>query len=231
MRKYSILAVLAVVLTVIHAPCVRAAEEPAVPIVAEAALKRLFDGNERYTKGLPTAFKKADTAARQSLSHWQKPSAVILTCMDSRVPPEIIFDQTLGDIFAVRVAGNVLDPLTIGSIEFVVQHFDTPLVVVLGHERCGALTAAIENSTKPAGHSGVILKALEPAVNRARKEVAGKDKAALIEIAIDENIKLVTAALREQPFLAGRIKESKLLIIGAKYDLDDGKVTIMVPEK
>lgn len=227
MRFFSLWPMFAVLSFPLFVSSVRADQDPSGPTAGQAALDALLKGNERYTQGQPSACSKAGPALRETVSHSQKPSAVILTCMDSRLPPEIVFDQSLGDVFAVRVAGNVLDPMTAGSIEFVVQRFDTPLVVVLGHERCGAATALVDGSVKPEGQSGIILKALEPAWKAIAGKTAGKDRSEVVEMVTDENVAMVTAALAKRPFLARRVKEGRLEIVGAKYDLDDGQVTLL----
>jgi carbonic anhydrase len=192
------------------------------------ALQKLLEGNLRYLSGQMTAQKLSDQATRQSLAKGQKPYAVILSCSDSRVPPEIIFDKGLGEIFVVRVAGNVPDPIILGSIEYAVEHLGSPLIVVLGHKRCGAVTAALEAKGVPEGNVGAILKALAPAVALAKKEAKGKDRPELVETAIDDNVKLVCASLTKQSkVLRHAVEEGKVRIVGAKYDLDDGVVKIM----
>jgi carbonic anhydrase len=226
MRFFSLSPMIAMLVLPLLASAARADQAAKGPTAGQAAIEALLKGNQRYVRGQPAACSKAGSA-REAVSHAQKPSAVILTCMDSRVPPEIVFDQTVGDVFAVRVAGNVLDPMTAGSIEFVVQRFDTPLVVVLGHERCGAATALVGGSVKPEGDSGIILKALEPAWKAIKSKTTGRSPSEVIEMLTDENIGMVTAALAKRPFLAKRIKEGRLEIVGAKYDLDDGAVTLL----
>jgi len=119
------------------------------------------------------------------------------SCSDSRVPPEIIFDKGLGEIFVVRVAGNVLDPVVLGSIEYAAEHLGSPLVMVLGHERCGAVTAAVDAKGKPEGNIGAIIKNIAPAVKQAKNEYKGKDKAELVETAINDNAKTSCGKHRE----------------------------------
>lgn len=207
---------------------IRAAEPPAAGVTPDEALQKLVEGNKRYVAGAMTKITHCDEAARQSVAKSQKPFAIILSCSDSRVPPEIIFDQGLGDIFVVRVAGNVPDPVTIGSIEYAAEYLGSPLVLVLGHERCGAVTAAVDAKGEPEGNIGAIVKRILPAVEEARSQVKGKDKAELVETAISDNAILVAKSLtRQAPVLRRLVKEGKLKIAVGKYDLDDGKVTIL----
>lgn len=195
---------------------------------ADQALQQLMEGNKRFVDQQMTGQKLSDAKARQSLATGQKPYAVILTCSDSRVPPEIIFDKGLGEIFVIRVAGNVPDPIVLGSIEYAAEHIGSPLVMVLGHERCGAVTAAVDAKGKPEGNIGAIVKTIAPAVKQARKTYTGKDKAQLVETAVDANARLVAANLTKQSsVLKHLVKEGKLTIVTAKYDLDDGTVTLM----
>ncbi len=202
-------------------------------VTADEALQKLVEGNKRYVESKMNACTETTTAAREKLAKGQKPYAVILSCSDSRVPPEIIFDKSLGEIFVVRVAGNVPDPVVLGSIEYAAEHLGSPLVMVLGHERCGAVTAAVDAKGKAEGNIGAIVKTIAPAVKKAKKECKDckacdlKDKAKLVECAIDENTKMVAANLTKQsPILRHLVKEGKLKIVAAKYDLDDGKVTM-----
>jgi carbonic anhydrase len=193
----------------------------------DAALKELAEGNARYVANKMTAGKRADAARRAELAGKQAPYAIVLSCSDSRVPPEIIFDKGLGELFVVRVAGNVPDPVVLGSVEYAAEHLQSPLVVVLGHERCGAVTATVESKGKAPGSIGAIVKTIEPAVAKAKKTCASQEKATLVECAIDANVKQGQALLTEKsPILKHLVAEGKLRIVGAKYDLDDGKVTL-----
>ena len=142
-----------------------------------------------------TIRERSAPSIRETLSTGQKPYAIILSCSDSRVPPEIIFDKGLGEIFVVRVAGNIPDPVILGSIEYAAEHFGCPLIMVLGHNRCGAVTAAVESQGHPHGNIGAIIKTITPAVKQARKDARGAGKSDLVESAIDNNIKLVAKSL------------------------------------
>jgi carbonic anhydrase len=197
-------------------------------VTADEALQKLLDGNKRYVESKMNACGESNGAAREKLSKSQKPYAIILSCSDSRVPPEIIFDKGLGEIFVVRVAGNVPDPVVLGSIEYAAEHLGSLLVMVLGHERCGAVTAAVDAKGKPEGNIGAIIKNISPAVKQAKKEYQGKDKAELVETAINDNVKLVAANIvKQSPVMKKLVGEAKVKIVAAKYDLDDGNVTLM----
>jgi carbonic anhydrase len=189
---------------------------------ANEALKRLLDGNKNYVSNQTVK----DT--RQALAAGQRPYAIILSCSDSRVPPEIIFDKELGEIFVVRVAGNIPDPIVIGSIEYAAEHFGSPLIMVLGHNRCGAVTAAVEATGHENGNIGAIIKTISPAVELARKETKGADKSQLVEAAVDMNIRQTAKSLVEQsPAIRSLVDSGKLKIVMAKYDLDDGTVKLL----
>lgn len=194
----------------------------------DQALQKLMDGNRRYVENRLTLPKGSDAPARGKLAKGQAPYAIVLSCSDSRVPPEIVFDQGLGEIFVVRVAGNVPDPIVLGSIEYGAEHLKSPLIVVLGHERCGAVTAAVEAEGSPEGNIGAILKAIAPAVAQARKEATGKDKAILVETAVVDNVKRVAESLtHDSPVLHELAREGKVRIVPAEYSLDTGKVVLL----
>jgi carbonic anhydrase len=198
-------------------------------ITDDEALQRLLEGNQRYLTHHMTGQKLVDAATRNALLKGQSPYAIILSCSDSRVPPEIIFDKGLGEIFVVRVAGNIPDPIVLGSIEYAVDHLGSPLIMVLGHSRCGAVTTAVDARGKaPEGNIGAIIRTIAPAVSLAEKETDGKEKAELVETAIDCNIKLVCSSLVEQSrVIKGLADAGKVRIVGAKYDLEGGKVRLL----
>lgn len=200
-------------------------------LTADEALKRLQEGNQRYVENQLTGQKLCDLSAREAVAKGQKPYAIILSCADSRVPPEIIFDKGLGEVFVVRVAGNVADPVVLGSIEYAVEHLGAPLILVLGHERCGAVTATVDAHGKPEGNVGAILKRISPAVQKARKGFTGA-KEQLVEHAIDANVAQVAADLTKQSSLLKKLAAAgKIKIVGGKYDLDDGKVAFFPVKK
>lgn len=197
-------------------------------VSADDALQKLMDGNKRYVESKLGACAASDATAREKLARSQHPYAVILSCSDSRVPPELIFDQSLGEIFVVRVAGNVADPIVLGSIEYAVEHLGSPLVMVLGHERCGAVTAAVNAKGKPEGNIGAIVKAIAPSAKKAKEIAKGKTNEDIVECAVTVNAKSVAGDLtKRSKLLAEQVKEGKLKIVAAKYDLDDGKVSLL----
>jgi carbonic anhydrase len=212
-----------------------AAESSLTP---DEALQKLMEGNKHYVANQMTAAKLSGQTTRTSLSKSQKPYAVILSCSDSRVPPEIIFDKGLGEIFVIRVAGNVPDPIVLGSIEYAAEHLGSPLIMVLGHERCGAVTATVESKGKSTGSPNIdaIAKVIEPSVKRAlknceackgEKKCAETKKSELVECAINANTKHIAASLpATSKIIKHLIEEKKLKIVAAKYDLDDGVVTL-----
>ncbi len=204
----------------------------------DEALQKLVDGNKRYVENQMTGTKLSDPATRTGLAKSQKPYAIILTCSDSRVPPEIVFDKGLGEIFVVRVAGNIPDPVVLGSIEYAAEHLGSPLVMVLGHERCGAVAATVGAKGKSTGSANIdaIVKAIAPNVKNAAKgcdackgeaKCADTKKDAFVECVVDANAKTVAAGLtKKSKILKHLVDAKKLKIVAAKYDLDDGAVTL-----
>jgi len=216
------------------------ATSTAAPAVSpDEALQKLMDGNQRYVDNQMTGAKLCDLSTRSSLAKSQHPYAIILTCSDSRVPPEIIFDKGLGEVFVIRVAGNVPDPIVLGSIEYAAEHLGSPLVMVLGHERCGAVTAAVDAKGKSTGSKNIdaIVHGIAPAVKAAAKDCdvcKGEKKCAetkkneFVECAVSTNAKMVAAGLTKQSeILKHLLQAKKIKIVAAKYDLDDGKVTLL----
>jgi carbonic anhydrase len=192
------------------------AGDSTVPSVsADEALNRLKAGNERFANnkvsaGKPVAARRAETAQAQH------PFAIIVGCADSRTAPEIIFDQNIGDLFVIRTAGNLVDDYALGSIEYAVEHLGTRLIVVLGHERCGAVTAALSGGSAP-GHINSLVRDIQPAVAASR----GKEGDALTN-AIHENDAEVAAKIRKQAEL-GEVA-AQVRVVEGYYDLDTGKV-------
>lgn len=191
-----------------------------VHLKAGDSLKILKAGNARFVES-KLIHPNQSLERRNELVAGQAPKAVVISCSDSRVPPELVFDQGLGDLFVVRVAGNILNNENIGSVEYAVEHTGAPLVVVLGHKKCGAVAAAVKGGDIP-GHIKSITDAIEPAVREAKK-TAGKGDVA--EKAAHINVENVVRALKtSQPILAEELKEGDVKIVGAYYDLDSGKV-------
>ncbi len=199
---------------------VEAAGPTAPPVTAAEALRRLRDGNRRAVEGRYTIFK---TLASQRIrsAPAQRPFAVLLSCSDSRVPVELVFDHGIGELFVVRVAGNTYDDLVEGSIEYAVEHLHVPLLVVLGHERCGAVAAAIESveTGQPApGHIDSLLVQIRPIVRRLRK------RPDLLAAAVEGNVRGVLAHLRGDDQLREHVAGGELTAVGAIYSLDTGRV-------
>ncbi len=189
---------------------------------AADAQKLLEEGNQRYVSDQVLNQDLSKAKLENLATKGQKPFAVVVTCSDSRVPPELIFDQGLGDIFVVRVAGNVLDPVGMGSVEYGVEHLKTPLLVIMGHEKCGAVKATVDGGEAP-GSIGAIVEKIKPLVDKAK--AAGATGDALYEKVTDENIQAVIAAVEKSPVVEELVKEGHLKIVGAKYHLATGEVT------
>jgi carbonic anhydrase len=201
------------------------AEEPANNLTANQALKKLMDGNARFVAA--NAAQPTGAAAlkrRAELVNGQKPFAVIVSCSDSRVPPELIFDQGLGDIFVIRTAGEVVDAVAMGSIEYAIEHLGTPLIVVLGHESCGAVAAAVSHANEP-GHIPDVLKAIEPAV----AETKGKPGDPVDNAVRAQALDVVKQLKSTGPIIAERVQSGKVTVVGARYDLHTGKVELLKP--
>jgi carbonic anhydrase len=196
---------------------------------ATEALKRLQDGNRRFAAGVNESGGYLTRSTHQDLLEGQNPFAVILGCSDSRAPVEMVFDQGLGDLFVIRIAGNIVAPSQIGSVEFAVEKFGTPLVVVMGHTLCGAVEATIEDILQPGEtrsrnlHS--IVSRIRPAVESLLEGGLGSDSAALKDKVIRANVRAGTNGLRHgSEILERRVLNSDLLIVGAEYSLETGIV-------
>jgi carbonic anhydrase len=157
----------------------------------------------------------------RAIAAGQHPFAIILGCADSRVPPEIIFDQGLGDLFVIRVAGNILDDAILGSIEYAVEELGTALVLVLGHERCGAVAATVKHA-EVVGHISTLINAIQPAVDRAKNKPGD-----LLDNAVRANIELVVAQLKSSMPVADLVLKNKLTVVGAQYNLKCGSVDLI----
>ena len=190
-------------------------------MTSEQATKMLMDGNARFVSGNLTHPDQSAERRAEVLSA-QHPFAIVVTCSDSRVPPEVIFDQGIGDIFVIRTAGEVMDNATLGSIEYGVEHLNVPLVVVLGHDSCGAVKAVVSGGEAP-GHIGNLVEAIMPSVEKA-KSMKGGD---LLNNSIDVNTASIVEGLKStEPILSKAVKEGKLKVIGARYHLDNGEVEL-----
>jgi carbonic anhydrase len=183
--------------------------------------QRLMEGNMRFVQGLFQGRNLLDL--RRTLARGQQPEAAVLSCSDSRVPAEIIFDQSLGDLFVVRTAGLVLDPTSIGSLEYAVAHLHVPLLVIKGHESCGAVTAAVEHPDATEGNIGSIITQIAPAVAQARQ--AGNNGHDLVEAATDIHLKYLEETLVQvSPIIREAIDAGRLEVVVAKYFLHAGQV-------
>jgi carbonic anhydrase len=189
----------------------------------DEALERLMQGNARFVSGhLTHAGPEEIAEARSSVSKGQSPFAVIVGCSDSRVGPEIVFDQGLGDLFVVRTAGEVVDSAALGSVEYAVEHLGSSLIVVLGHESCGAVAAAVAEAKAP-GHIAAVLEAIEPAVKQTKGNPGDPVENAVRAQALDVAKQLQGA----EPILSERVQSGKLKIVAARYDLSTGKVELL----
>jgi carbonic anhydrase len=203
-----------------------AASEENSEITAEQALQKLMDGNARFVSG-NVEHPNQSAERRAEVVSGQHPFAIIVGCSDSRVPPEIIFDQGIGDIFVIRTAGQVIDNAALASIEYGAEHLGVPLVVVLGHDSCGAVKAAVEGGEAP-GHIGYLVEAISPAVDEAAKQDANEaSEEEVLDAAIDINVENIVDQLKtSKPVLSELVKEGRLTIVGARYHLDSGEVEI-----
>jgi carbonic anhydrase len=194
--------------------------EHAPAMSAEQALKLLLEGNQRFIAG-KMEHPNQTPARRVEVAKGQHPFAAVLTCSDSRTGPEVVFDRGLGDIFVVRVAGNVADQVVIESLDYSVKHLGVRVVMILGHRRCGAVTAAVEGHEEP-GDVGPMLTELRPAVEASKGEPGDP-----VENAVRENVKLVVKKLATSEELAAMVKSGELKIVGGVYDLDTGKIEML----
>jgi carbonic anhydrase len=198
-------------------------------MTARDALERLREGNRRFAKDLRSLEVLPSHARRADLLGGQRPFAIVLGCSDSRVPAEIVFDQGLGDLFVIRVAGNIVAPSQVGSVEFAATRFGSPLVVVLGQSRCGAIEATLEELRQPAGSQSRNLRSI---VNRVRPSVEAllatelrNDPEALAREAVSANVRASVDHLRHgSPILEELAASGALRIVGAEYSLETGLV-------
>ncbi|SPD75394.1 Carbonic anhydrase [uncultured Desulfobacterium sp.] len=188
---------------------------------AKDARQRLLDGNKRYV-GAQMTHPNQTSERRQEVSNGQHPFAVVISCSDSRVPPEVLFDQGLGDIFVIRLAGNIVNDAALGSIEYAVEHLGVGYIMVLGHEKCGAVEATVKGGEAP-GHIGALTGAIQPAVDKA-KGLSGD----LVDNAVRINAIMVVRQLKTSaPILEEKVKKGELVIEGGRYDFDDGVVEML----
>lgn len=195
---------------------------------AREALQRLREGNQRFMNDV----RKVDASfsmRRAALVDRQFPFAIVLGCSDSRVPAELVFDQGVGDLFVIRVAGNIVAPSQVGSVEFAAERFGTRLVVVMGHTRCGAVAATLEamEAGRPTASANLmsIVERVRPAVETVREASPGSDRESVLRAATRANVRLAAEHLRHGSAVLERlIQEHGLLVIGAEYDVESGRV-------
>lgn len=200
-----------------------------VVVGARQALERLREGNLRFCQGRGGGHQAASLARRTELVGGQEPLAIVLGCSDSRVPAEIVFDQGLGDLFVIRVAGNVIAPSLIGSVEFAAERFGTRLVVVLGHSQCGAVMATLEELRRAGGshspHFRSIVDRIRPALEGLLQGAREGDEGSLVADAVRANVRASTNQLRHGSDVLERLIEDEgLMVVGAEYSLESGEV-------
>jgi len=198
-------------------------------ISADEALQRLREGNLRFVSESRNGGDRAGESRRRKVAVAQNPFAIILGCSDSRVPAEIVFDQGLGDLFVIRVAGNIIAPSLVGSVEFAAARFGTPLVVVLGHTQCGAIAATVEELTQPGGPQSPnllsIVNRVRPAVEPLMATNLRHDLVALRREAVRANIRISASHLRHgSDLLEDLIEKNGFRVVGAEYSLETGVV-------
>jgi carbonic anhydrase len=194
-------------------------------LTADQALQRLLAGNQRFVESR-TLRPRQSAERRKKVAAGQHPIAIVFGCADSRVPPEVIFDQGLGDLFVVREAGQVAEEATLASMEYAIEHLHAPLLMVLGHSKCGAVQAAADvvlKGSKPPGHLTRLTEAIKPAVEKVRGMEGD-----LLALAVKENVRRIVGQLgTSQPVLAESIQQKHVRIVGAHYDLQTGRVELV----
>ena len=193
---------------------------------ADEALARLKDGNERFVSGR-ARFPTVQKEVLAELAKGQQPYATVLGCSDSRVPPELLFDAGFGDLFVIRVAGNVLGPSIKGTLQYAGTHLHTPLFVVLGHEGCGAVEAAIAEKFHSARHRSriaLLLKYIDPALDHLDPSLA---PAALLHAAVEANVRWTVREVAESPEGKARVAKGNVKLVGAVYDIATGRVRFL----
>jgi carbonic anhydrase len=227
MKKISLFMLMLVMVAALAAPAWASTAAPGIS--ADEALRLLKEGNTRYTEG-KLQHPRQDGARRGlTAAQGQHPLAVVLTCSDSRVPPEIIFDQGIGDLFVVRVAGNVAATDEIGSMEYAVDHLAAPVVVVLGHSQCGAVSAVLDDA-KMTPNLANLVEPIKPAVDKAREANPQAAKDVLLKAAITDNVwQAIEDMLRLSPLIREKVRDGQTRVVGALYDLDSGQVTWLGP--
>ncbi len=227
MKRISLLMLIVIVAAALAAPALATSAGPGIP--PDEALRILKEGNARYVDGKLQHPHQGPERRALTSGQGQHPLAAVLTCSDSRVPPEIIFDQGIGDLFVVRVAGNVAAADEIGSIEYAVDHLGTPVVVVLGHTQCGVVGAVLDNTKLPPTIANLV-EHIKPAVDKAREANPQAARDDLLKAAVTDNVwQAVEEMLRLSPIIREKVRDGQVKLVGALYDLDTGQVQWLGP--
>ncbi|MGB8993274.1 MAG: carbonic anhydrase [Desulfobaccales bacterium] len=222
MKKINLSLLILVLAAALIAPAL--ASSAGSGLSADDSLRLLKEGNARYLEGKPRHPHQDRERRALTTGQGQHPLAAVLACSDSRVPVEIIFDQGIGDIFVVRVAGNVAAIDEVASVEYAVDHLDTPLVVVLGHTRCDAVSAVVDDAKLPPNIAALV-EPIKPAVAKARETNPEAAEGALLAAAIKANVwQAIEDLLQQSPIIRDKVREGKIQVLGALYDLDTGQV-------
>jgi len=195
-------------------------------ITAEQALKRLMDGNRRFLRG-EARFATVRKELLAELARDQRPFATILGCSDSRVPPELLFDATFGELFVIRVAGNTLSPEVAASLQYAGVHLQTPLFMVLGHEGCGAVHAALDTAIHGVRHHSRIAKLVKNISPAFEDLDLSLPQSRLLPLAVQANVQHIMSRILSSPEGKARIKEGRMKLVGAVYGLKTGRVTLL----
>lgn len=227
MQRISLAMLILIVAAALASPTLAASATPGIS--ADEAMRVLKAGNARYGEGKLQHLHQDRARRALTAAQGQHPLAAVLTCSDSRVPAEIIFDQGIGDIFVVRVAGNVAATDEIGSMEYAVDHLAVPLVVVLGHSQCGAVGAVLDDTKLPPNIASLVAP-IQPAVDKAREANPQAAKEVLLQAAITDNVwQAINDMLRQSPIIREKVKDNQVQVVGALYDLDSGQVQWLGP--
>jgi carbonic anhydrase len=222
MKKIALLLCLVLSLGVVADPVFASGVGPGIS--SDEAARMLKEGNGRYVEGKPRHPRQDRERRALTAGQGQHPIAAVLTCSDSRVPPEIIFDQGIGDIVVIRVAGNVASTGGIGSIEDAVDHLATPLVVILGHTQCDTVTAVVDEAKLPS-NLAALLSPIKPAVGKAREDQPEAAKDVLLSAAIKENVwQSVADMFGQSHIIREKVRDGQVRLVGAIYEIDSGQV-------
>lgn len=212
------------VLALVAVPFVASAFSEGPGLSVQESLAKLVTGNSRFAAGMPQRPNQDAARRLDTFENGQHPFAVVLSCSDSRVPPEILFDQGVGDVFSIRVAGNVAATDEIGTIEYGVEHLGAPLLVVLGHTKCGAVTAVVKGE-KVGGNIPALVAPIVPAAEKAKAMLPGKDAAEVVPLAIEQNIwQAIDDIHKNSPIVRDLVKAGKLTVVGGVYAIDEGTI-------